>query len=132
MVRIITVEDCGNAPKKQIIRDFLTALAERNTENAVQLIDNEICLHAPNQSKMVGLESVMRYLQQKLIGENVEQLKIDNILSHGNQCAANGSMNRQNGTTTWFSAFFLFDGYRKNAKIKEITLYTISSENHMD
>lgn len=118
-VNIICAEDCGNAPKKILIRDFITALAISDQE----FISNHITDHF--RWEKVGVKQILGKLDylQSLSATDISEVLIKNIITHGNTGAANGTI-ILGSTSIAFCNVYLFTS-SKNAKIKEITSYEI-------
>ena len=58
---------------------------------------------------------------------NIEELRIHNIITHGNAGAVNGTIKQSRNRMIAFCDIFHFDGFGKNAKIKAITSYVIET-----
>lgn len=126
MIQVTVAEDCGNAPKKQCIRDFLVACANADIESAASMLEDGIVLTIPGQVSLAGKDVVKEQLRTDASRKKVTELVIDNILSHGDRGAANGILIFENGRKVAFSSFYVFSSHSKDAKIKEITVYSFT------
>lgn len=96
---------CNNAPKREVIRDFLI-LAYMNDKKAEALLVTEMLLpKLPSQ---------------------ITALHIYNILTHGKEGAANGTVITADGQTHHWAYFIEFENHKKDARIKNISSYSKS------
>lgn len=123
MTKIISSPNCGNSPKMEFLKDFNIAFAKGDVEIIVDSVTDEIIWDIIGDRKIEGKENFTQELE-KMKSENVSELRIDQILSHGKEGAANGIIKMQNGKKYAFSDFYKFQG-AKGATIKSITSYVI-------
>ena len=125
MIKISVSEDCGNAPKKQFIKDFCIASANGQIAAVIEMVTDDIALIIPGYKNAHGRAEVEELLTRDAARSKVSELIIDNILSHGDRCAANGTLRFEDGGVVAFCNVYRFNGHGKTAKIKEITTYSI-------
>lgn len=126
-VKVVCDEDCGNAPKKVLIRDFITAIARGDQDFVQGNVTNEIVWEVVGKAKIKGVEVYLESLSQHPLQEpNRKDVVIRNIITHGNVASANGTISA-NKKIVDFCEVYHFSGF-KNAKIKAITSYIIYSE----
>lgn len=123
MVKIIVEEDCGNAPKKEYVRDFNIAFAQNDVDKVLSMMTDDATW------RMVGGETyqggvAIRQALQKMGEAEAQELRLDHILSHGNQCAADGLITYKNSKVA-FCDVYVFSSHAKDAKIKELISYAI-------
>lgn len=123
MTRIICAEDCGNAPKRLLIRDWLTALAKGDSPAVLKHLSEDIVWQRVGRAPLAGKEAVAAELQ-KMKREVKAEMIIENILTHGPGGAANGTMQLKDGKSFAFSHVYRFQS-AAGARIKEITEYMI-------
>ncbi len=123
--RVVVSEDCGNAPKKQFIKDFLITLAHGDIKTSMGMVTEDVQLHIPNHPTANGSDAFGQLLASGMLQKDVAELEIDNIISHGDRCAANGTVQFGDGDRVAFCAVFIFNNFSKSARIKEITVYPI-------
>lgn len=123
MIKLTIKEDCGNAPKKEFIRDFNIAFAENSNDKILAFMADDIVWDMIGNKKVQGKEDVRKELESMGLEEATE-LIIDTIITHGDIASANGVM-KFAGTTIAFCDVYKFTGHDKNAKIKELTSYGI-------
>lgn len=123
MVKVTCEEDCGNAPKKQFIKDFNIAYAQADVPALLSMMTDDIEWHLIGADHIHGKEAFKKSLADMSMIE-AEELIIDNIISHGDRVAANGEMVYKNNRIA-FCDIYEFDSHGKNAKIKKMTSYGI-------
>ena len=125
MVKVIIDEDCGNAPKKQYIKEFLIASADANIGAAVSMVTDDIHLEIPGYKSVHGKGEATVLLTADSSQSKMRELVVSNILSHGDRCAANGIFRFEDGGEVAFCGIYVFNGHAANAKLKEITIYSV-------
>lgn len=128
MTKVIINEDCGNAPKKQYIKNFLIAIANANIEAVAGMLDQDVRLDIPGQRSLHGIDSVRRLLISDVGDGEALELDIHNILSHGSRCAANGVLKHKDGREVSFCGVYVFSSHSKDVKLTNITVYLIVSK----
>jgi hypothetical protein len=123
MTRIIVEEDCGNAPKRVLLRDFNIAFAERDADSFLRHLTDTIRWTTMGEQVIEGREQVARALEQMKQRATVE-LVIDTIITHGPTGAVNGTVTLEDGSRYAFCDVYRFSS-GKETKIKEITSYVI-------
>jgi len=123
MTRIICAEDYGNAPKRLLIRDWLTALARGNNAFVLKHLSEDVVWQRVGSAPLVGKLAVAAELQ-KMKREIKTEMTIENILSHGAAGAADGVMRLKSGRTFGFAHVYRFQG-AAGVGFKEITEYLI-------
>lgn len=124
MVNVNVQPDCGNAPKKLFIRDFMIAFANNDTPF---LLD---CLTDDARWEMVGertlnSKSEVENALDNMPGAKVKAMTIATIITHGDAGSANGTMTLADDKHYGFCHVYVFSSYGKNAKIKQIASYVI-------
>lgn len=119
-------EDCNNAPRKRILRDFTVALAEGDTDFVVQHLADGIVWDVIGTNRLEGLDSVKSALDDQGADTGIAELTIENIITHGWTAALNGRISTRSGATTAFCNVYIFAGASKTAKIKQVTTYAIT------
>lgn len=118
-------EDCGNAPRKMVIRDLLVALAERDHDAVVSFLREDVRWDVVGLKELTGPDAVGDWLLQQ---PPVEELHIATVITHGTDCGAEGRLVHSDGTTTRFNHIMLFAGHAKTAKVKEVRSYLVDEE----
>lgn len=115
-------DNCGNAPRKIIVRDFLIALYSRNSFDVTEMLTPNICWEIVGVSSLDGIDSVRDWL---LAETAPTELHINTIITHGRESGADGNIVFANGTVLRFCHMLMFAGAAKSAKITEIRSFCI-------
>lgn len=126
MVQVICKMDCGNAPKRGIVKDFCVALANRDLERALDMVSADISLKILGYASADGKAEVEQLLRKDMDRAVVTVLFLENILSHGKFCAANGILTFADQGKVAFCNMYTFDGHGKSAKLLELKAYSIA------
>lgn len=122
-LKVECAENCGNAPKKQLLKEWTIALAEKNIDFCLDCMRDDIVWNVVGQSKLEGKEKYEKAIKE--IRWEVKKLTIENIITHGNTASVNGIFILEDKKQIAFCDVYKFGGFGKNAKIKEITSYVI-------
>ncbi len=123
MTKITVSSDCGNAPKKEFLKEINIAFAKGNSDFLTESVTDKIVWNIIGDKKIEGKERFSDELE-KIKTKKTSELTLDRILTHGKEGAVCGIMKMQNGKKFAFSDFYEFSG-AKGAKIKSITSYVI-------
>lgn len=113
--------DCGNAPKKALVRDWLIAAAEGDADEIRARLADQALWEAVGETECRGRDEVAEGLAR--LGADGVAFRLDRLLSHGKHVAAEGSIERDGGASTRFAHFIEFDGHGKNSPIASIVTY---------
>jgi hypothetical protein len=124
MAKITVKPDCGNAPKMTLLRDFTSAFANGNSDIIIGNLADDI------RWEMVGDQTINNKSEAKtkvveMLDGSIEELNIDNIVTHGDAGAVQGTMKFRGGQLFSFCDFYNFTSHGKNAKIKRIQSYVV-------
>lgn len=126
MVKINVATDCENAPRKKFIRDFETSFALEKPEILLDSLSEDIYWEMAGDKVIRGKSEAAEQIKTMVDGFTKE-LTIENIITHGDTAAANGTMVFSGGSTFNFCDIFTFTSHSKNAKIKKITSFVTKS-----
>lgn len=115
--------DCGNAPKKAQVRDWLIALASSESGEVTRLLDADVRWEHVGDETWTGIDDVAA----RLPSEPAELLQISRLLSHGKEVAAEGRLVPADGPARRFAHLLRFTGHGKNAKLASITTYSVEA-----
>lgn len=96
---------CNNAPKREIIRDFIIGSYTNHKKSFEELCTEDFNSHIALPDKKINT------------------LEIINIITHGKEGAAEGVTTTVDGEEHSWALFINFEGHKKNAKIKSVTSY---------
>lgn len=105
------------------IKQFNIAFAVADVGFIIDSVTDQIVWTINGEKVIKGKEN-FEVEVKKMKGEKAMELALDQILSHGKQGAANGTIKMQNGKRYAFSDFYVFQD-AKGTKIKSITSYMI-------
>lgn len=111
--------DCGNSPKKQLLKDFNIAYAKGDTTFLAERVIDDIVWNRIGDKIIDGIEMFTEELE-RMKSEKVSEVVLKQILSHGKEGAVSGILIMQDGKQYAFSDFYHFSG-AKNVKIKSIS-----------
>ena len=123
-VKIICAEDCGNAPKKELLRAFNVAFVCNDVGFIKETITDDILWNFIGDSVFQGKTEVFRLLE-RLIDKKPTDLVISNIITHGYSGSLNGILKLESNIRYAFCNVFRFNSSLNKTKIKEITSYII-------
>lgn len=123
-VKIICAEDCGNAPKKELLRAFNVAFVCNDIGFITETIIEDIQWNFIGSNVLQGKAQVFRMLE-KLIDKKPTELVISNIITHGYSGSLNGILNLESNTSYAFCHIYRFNSSLNKTKIKEITSFII-------
>jgi len=123
MTKIVSSPNCGNSLKMEFIKQFNVAFAEGNIEFLSANVTDDIAWNIIGDKRIEGIKQFTAELE-KMKSEEVAELVLEQILSHGKEGAANGTLKMQDGRQYAFSDFYGFQGAKGN-KIKTMSSYCI-------
>jgi hypothetical protein len=125
MAKISCPVNCDNSPNMALLRDFEIAFANPNEEFISKAIADDFCWELVGDQVITGKARAVPIIKGMLDG-SIEELTIDNIVTHGTSGAVNGTMIFSNGDQVGFCDVVTFSSHAKNAKIKSLTSYVIA------
>lgn len=124
-IKLIVPKDCGNAPKKLILRDFNIAIVTNKKDFVLDNITDNISWNIIGKLIIEGKENFLNKISE-INQEKVTELEFYNIITHGYIASANGKLILEDKAYE-FCHVYRFTGASKSAKIKEITSYIITN-----
>lgn len=122
-IKLSIPPDCGNAPKKRILKDFNIALVTMNRSFLLENLADNMIWNIVGDEALVGKDNFIDKLE-KLHKEKITELFIYDIITHGYVASAHGKVNGVNFSYD-FCHVYKFTSASKTAKIREITSYII-------
>jgi hypothetical protein len=122
-IKITVPEDCGNAPKKRILRDFNIFLIIKDYTTLIENIADDITWNIIGDEVIEGKSEFINKIDE-LYKDKITELLIYDIITHGYVASAHGKVIGTN-EHLHFCHIFKFTGASKTAKIKKITSYII-------
>ena len=124
MTKVIVGEDCGNSPKALLLRDLNIAFAKNNAGFVLEYVTDDVTWIMVGDQTVQGKANFTAALARMKDNE-VAEIRLANVITHGDTAAVNGRMKMKDGNAYAFCNVYKFKGHSKNAKIREITSYTI-------
>ena len=124
MPKITVRPDCNNAPKKVLLRDFISAFANADIDGILSPMSDDIVWNLVGDSVIEGKENV-RALLEAMQGIGTSDLVIESIITHGREAAVNGVIRSNSGQAHAFCDVVQFTR-AASMKIKTMTSYSIA------
>ncbi|HEV7379749.1 MAG TPA: hypothetical protein VGN64_08155 [Dyadobacter sp.] len=115
-------QDCDNAPKRRVIRDFIIAFYQNDWEAINDKLEDIFSFTIVGNRTIKTKEDLKEYLYRDI---DVIELTIYDVLSHGKYGACNGCLKTRNEEIS-FAYFFHFQSAGKNG-VSAISEYMIAS-----
>jgi limonene-1,2-epoxide hydrolase len=125
MVEVFVASDCGNAPKKLVLRDYAIAMAKHDKEAVLSALADDVEWEVVGQRTIRGKTDFAAALDS--VGEQVVTLRLDTILTHGDEGSVSGSVEFTDARRLRCCDVYKFSGHSKTAKVKRITSYWIEA-----
>jgi len=122
-IKITVPKDCGNAPKKLILRDFNVAFITKDKTTLLENIADNITWNIIGDEIVEGKGNFINKLDE-LYKDKITELLIYDIITHGYVASTHGRVIGTNQSFD-FCHVYKFTGASKTAKIKTITSYII-------
>ena len=123
-VQVECAENCGNSPKKELLKELTIAYAKNDMDFCLQCMRDDVTWILVGKKEIQGTTEFRETLEQ-LNEREVKKLTIDNIITHGNTGSVNGTILLKDNNEIAFCDVYNFGGFGKKAKIKKITSYVI-------
>ncbi len=123
-LKVYCEEDCGNAPKKELLKELAIAYAKGDIVFCLEWVKDEVEWDIVGKQQIRGMNEYEKALTQRTDGE-IHELYIHNIITHGNTASLNGTIVLEDEQKIAFCNVYNFSGFGKKAKIKTITSYVI-------
>lgn len=124
MPNITVKPDCGNSPRKALLRDFISAFAHADIDGILSPLSDDIVWNLVGDSVIEGKENV-RTLLEAMQGVGTSDLVIESIITHGREAAVNGVIRSNAGQAHAFCDVVQFTS-AASMKIKTMTSYSIA------
>lgn len=122
MVTIHEEPDCGNSPRKEILRDLVVALAQRDVEHIEAVLADDVSWTIVGEQTVSGREATKEMV---LALPHVDELTFGTFLTHGRGGGVDGVLRLADGTQTAFCHLLRFKSTVKTAKVVGINSYLI-------
>lgn len=113
--------DCGNAPRKARLRDWLIDLAAGDIDRVCAELADDVVWETAGSDTLTGIEEVRARIE-RLAEPRVSRLRVRYLLSHGKEVAAEGTTAGDEGDQR-FVRLITYSGHGTNAQISRIVSY---------
>lgn len=124
-MEIIIPKDCGNAPRKMIIIDFIVACLNGEREILAGYSIDTVEWHDVKENRrVIGLKKMIDKIEKNKLAD-VQKLCIEHVITHGKLAAIHGEIIYTQGNKTPFCIILEFSSAGKSGKIKRVKSYVI-------
>ncbi|MCK0191466.1 nuclear transport factor 2 family protein [Arenibacter sp. F20364] len=115
--------DCGNSPKKALVKNLTILFSSYDIEKAMDFLDDNVKWTLVGDESIIGKKQFRTALEEMSQNKALE-LTIHSIITHGKEAAVNGEMVMEDGNIFAFSDFYEFSS-AKGDSVKSIVSYVI-------
>lgn len=125
-MELIVKPDCGNSPKKQMLKEFNQAFFIPDAEKILSFVAEDIVWEMVGQFVVHGKEEMRKELDKMVADGNPDfkEVIVENIITHGKSGAMNGRMIGEDFEYV-FADVYEFDKAGPNGKINKLTAFVI-------
>jgi ketosteroid isomerase-like protein len=123
MAEIVVSADCGNSPKRILLKDLNIAFVTGDLDFVAGVVTDDITWTMVGDDSVQGKQPFLETVRG-MNGADVAKLTIHSVITHGREGAANGTLELKNGKQYEFCDVFQFRG-AKGTRIKSIRSYVI-------
>ncbi|GEP93261.1 SnoaL-like domain-containing protein [Chitinophaga terrae (ex Kim and Jung 2007)] len=128
MIKIQVQADCGNAPKKMFVKDFIIAIVNNDQASLEKNATDDIQWTTAGGETIEGKEAVLAALR-RFRSDKVAELTIHTIITHGYDGMAEGLLKFKDGRKEAFCDVYRFKASTNHAPVKNIRTYTVEPGN---
>lgn len=121
---VVIQEDCGNAPRKEFLRDFNLAFIGGEIEKTLSFVAEDVTWTLVGEGTIEGREGMKAWLES-MAGKSARRVVLENIITDGNVAAINGSYEMESGSGFAFCDVYEFTGTSSSSPIGKYTSYVI-------
>ncbi len=125
-LKVISPDDCGNSPKKKILKELIEAFANNDFDFIAEHCTENVKWDIVNDVQVQGLENVLHEYEKRLVS-NIVEIELFNNITHGNVAAVNGVVKLEDRSVYSFCNVYKFVSPGKKT-IKEITSYVVKMD----
>src|SRR5690606_40122979 len=100
-IKVECAEDCGNSPKKQLLKELTIAFANKYIDFCMECMSDNIVWDMIGDKKIQGISEFEEALRV-MDNSDIQELKIHNIITHGNVGSVNGTLIFNNQQQIYF------------------------------
>lgn len=123
MTKITVTPDCGNAPRKEFLKEFNVAFATGNAAFIIEHADDDIVWTIYGDKQIEGKEAFTKEINV-MKDYIADEVVIHSIITHGREAALNGEM-KMGDKTYAFCDVYQFTNTTSDV-VKEMKSYVLS------
>lgn len=124
MVAVREVPDCGNAPRKEILRDLVIGLADGDVDAVGGLLSEDVRWSLVGDAELVGADAVRDWVAGLA---EADELVFEALMTHGRLAGVDGTVIGPDGSREDFCHVLHFAGAARTAKIVRVRSYRRTS-----
>ncbi|WP_061963910.1 nuclear transport factor 2 family protein [Demequina aurantiaca] len=121
---VIDSPDCGNAPRKAVLRDIAIGLARADAAALGPYLADDAVWTLVGDRDLTGAQEIRAWAAS---APRAAELRFASVLTHGPEASMSGTVTLASGERTFFSHVLRFASAGKSAKAKRVTSYLISA-----
>ncbi|WP_111720957.1 nuclear transport factor 2 family protein [Homoserinimonas sp. OAct 916] len=122
MLTIHEEPDCGNAPRKLILRNLVVALATQDSEYVDSLLSDDVVWDLVGGQVLMGRDAIREWITSQ---GPVDAVTFGTFLTHGRGAGVDGSLDLADGPRSRFCHVLRFAGAARTAKVIGVNSYII-------
>ncbi|WP_062208987.1 hypothetical protein [Demequina oxidasica] len=123
-IRVVNPPDCGNAPRKAIVRDLVMALAGGDSSVLDAYLHGDAIWALVGDQTIRGGDHVKSRASSAAVAA---EIRFESLLTHGPAASASGTVTHASGARTHFSHVVRFASAGKAAPVISMTSYLIAA-----
>lgn len=122
-LQISYLENCGNAPRQQIIQDVIVALHSKDLDFLRLWLSEDVAWEIVGFGTLHGIDALCEWVQTST---QTTSLEFTSVLTHGREGSTDGSVTNDPKISVAFSHVLRFTGASKTARIASARSYLVS------
>lgn len=124
MTEIVIPEDCGNAPRERLLRDFNLAFIEGDIEKTLSFVAEDVTWELVGEGTINGRDGMGAWLGS-MAGKKARRVEFEHFITHGKTAAVNGSYEMEGGSKFRFCDIYEFAAAASDSLIRNYTSYVV-------
>lgn len=116
-------ENCGNAPRHQIIQEVIVALHSKDVNHLKRWVRDDVEWEIVGFGTLRGVDALCQWVSSS--GEK-KSLEFKSVLTHGREGSTDGNVTNEQDISAAFSHVLRFTGATKTARIASVRSYLVS------
>jgi len=114
--------NCGNSPQIKLIKELNIYMAKLEFRFFYDYLTDNVQWNILGLRKLIGKDKVIEVMEE-IQFDNVLELNLHSIISHGTAGAVNGVVTMENQKQYAYCSIYTFTSNSDDGKIKEMTTY---------